>query len=212
VTHQLIGEFHAALDTVEAHEGPCALILCNDGKFFSNGLSFEALIDDPEKLLNSFHTLLGRLLGFPIPTVAAINGHAFAGGAMMALACDFRVMNKEKGFICVNEIDIGLALTPGMCGLLSARVPRTAWVSVFLNAERVSGKKAVEMGLVNAAVGGAEVGAVAVQMAEKVAKRGEMRKVYGAIKKELLKEPLRLLQSGGIGEAERMAAELKARL
>eukprot|EP00820_Chromera_velia_P014263 Cvel_24535.t1-p1 / transcript=Cvel_24535.t1 / gene=Cvel_24535 / organism=Chromera_velia_CCMP2878 / gene_product=Probable enoyl-CoA hydratase, putative / transcript_product=Probable enoyl-CoA hydratase, putative / location=Cvel_scaffold2663:21894-24274(+) / protein_length=130 / sequence_SO=supercontig / SO=protein_coding / is_pseudo=false len=103
VTHQLIGEFHAALDTVEAHEGPCALILCNDGKFFSNGLSFEALIDDPEKLLNSFHTLLGRLLGFPIPTVAAINGHAFAGGAMMALACDFRVMNKEKGFICVNE-------------------------------------------------------------------------------------------------------------
>ena len=45
-----------------------------------------------------------RLLTFPLVTIAAINGHAFAGGMMLALACDFRIMTSGKGMLSMNEV------------------------------------------------------------------------------------------------------------
>eukprot|EP01070_Trichotokara_eunicae_P004732 Trichotokara_eunicae@DN4135_c0_g1_i2.p1 len=59
------------------------------------------------------------MLTYPLPIVAAINGHAYAGGAMLSFCCDFRIMNASKGFLCVNEMSIGLPLTPGAKHLLA---------------------------------------------------------------------------------------------
>ena len=60
------------------------------------------------------HELLARLLEIGVPTVAAIQGHAFAAGAMLALAHDERVMRADRGWSCLPEVDINIPFTPGM--------------------------------------------------------------------------------------------------
>ena len=76
-----IEALHAALDDVEAVAGPCALVTTGAGKYFSNGLDLEWLGagEGTEGFLESVHRLLGRVLGLDVYTVAAVNGHAFAG-------------------------------------------------------------------------------------------------------------------------------------
>ncbi len=57
---------------------------------------------------------LAKFLRFPMITVAAINGHAYAGGLMFAFAHDYRIMNEDFGNLCLSEIKFGIGLAPGM--------------------------------------------------------------------------------------------------
>ena len=84
--------------------------------------------------------------------VAALNGHAFAGGAMLALACDFRVMRTDRGFFCIPEIDLGLPLAPGMASLIQARLPKLAAHEAIVTGKRYGGAEALERGIVDYAV------------------------------------------------------------
>jgi enoyl-CoA hydratase/carnithine racemase len=89
---------NAILDELEAVDGPLSIVLTGKGKFFSNGLDLERFGDEPNEFAATLHELertIGRLLVFPAYTVAALNGHAFAGGALMACAFDYRVMREE---------------------------------------------------------------------------------------------------------------------
>ena len=82
-----LSEWHAALDDLEHREGPLALVVTGSGKFFSNGLDLDRFSEAPDEagaIVDGVHRLLGRLLVFPAWTVMAINGHAFAAGAIMA--------------------------------------------------------------------------------------------------------------------------------
>src|SRR3954471_7277247 len=116
----------AALDGIEEGGGPAALVLTGEGKFFSNGLDLDYLAaagpDDTRSNIGRVHGLLARILGFPGFTVAAIGGHAFAAGAMLALACDQRVMRADRGYFCLPEVDLGLPFTPGMQALITSRL------------------------------------------------------------------------------------------
>ncbi len=106
---------HAALDLVAADgEGPAALVVVGNDRFFSNGLDLQLLPQLPlaerEQVGRLITTLLGRLLLLPVPVVAAVNGHAFAGGAFLAMAADFRVMREDRGWFCVSEVDVGVPI------------------------------------------------------------------------------------------------------
>jgi enoyl-CoA hydratase/carnithine racemase len=123
---EFVSEVGDALDTVEGSGLPTALVTTGEGKFYSNGLDLERLgtASDPAAFLDQVHRLLVRVLTFPAVTVAAVNGHAFAAGAMLASAHDFLIMRSDRGYWCLPEVDLGLPLTPTMYGVVAGRLPR----------------------------------------------------------------------------------------
>jgi enoyl-CoA hydratase/carnithine racemase len=81
-----------------ANEEVASVVVTCEGKFFSNGLDLKFIEQHPQEagvFQKNFELLLDRLLCFPVPTVAAINGHFCAAGAMFGLAFDYRIMNAE---------------------------------------------------------------------------------------------------------------------
>jgi Delta3-Delta2-enoyl-CoA isomerase len=122
-----IAELNKLLDEVEAADEPRALVLAATGKFWSNGLDLEWMAAHQDQVLahvDAVHALFARVLTLPVPTVAALQGHTFAAGAMLALSADFRVMRADRGYFCLPEADIRIPFTPGMGALIQARLSK----------------------------------------------------------------------------------------
>jgi enoyl-CoA hydratase/carnithine racemase len=191
---RLLDDLEAVLDELEGSEEPGALVVAGSGKFFSNGLDLDHMAnhaDDSERTLVRVHRLFARLLGFEIPTVAAINGHAFAAGAMLALCFDQAVMREDRGWFCLPEADLGLPFTPGMNALISARLsPRVAHEAMVL-ARRYAGPEALAAGIV------AELAPEDALLDRAVARAdalvGKPRHAVAAIKRRLYADVLALL-------------------
>src|SRR5690606_12883488 len=101
-------EVDAHLDTVLA-EGAHALVTTAPGKFHPNGLDrgwTGANVVRAQWYVGQVHALLARVLTFPSPSAAAVNGRAFGAGAMLAIAHDYRSMRADRGFFCFPEVDI----------------------------------------------------------------------------------------------------------
>jgi enoyl-CoA hydratase/carnithine racemase len=180
---------NAALDEVEAAEGAKAVVTTVAGKFYSNGLDLDFMAANPdasETNLVDVHALFARVLAFPAPIVAAVQGHAFAAGAMLALAHDQIVMRADRGFFCLPEVDLGIPFTPGMNALIRARLPIATAHEAMTTARRYGGEEARSAGIVAATAGECEVLDAAIARAEALApKAGE---VFGAIKARLYAE------------------------
>ena len=115
-----------ALEGLERLEGPLAVVTTGAGKFYSNGLDLDWLAAagaEGAGFIEEVHDLFRKVLAFPAVTLAAVNGHAFAAGAMFASAHDFVVMRDDRGYWCLPEVDIGLPLTDVMYALLAAKLP-----------------------------------------------------------------------------------------
>jgi enoyl-CoA hydratase/carnithine racemase len=146
-----MGRLHAILDEVSDHEGPTAFVLTGSGKFFSNGLDLDRFEGAPEELgitFRSLHGFMGRILSLPVYTVCAINGHAFAGGAMVSSVFDYKVMREDRGFWCLNEIDIKVPVSAPMTAGLSTQIPRSTLSEAMLTGRRFSGPEALDAGIV----------------------------------------------------------------
>jgi len=165
-----VAAFARALDTIEASRGPAALVTTGTGRFFSNGLDLAALGALGARAweaVRGFEALLARLVAFPLVTVAALNGHAFAGGALLALAHDFRVMRADRGWLCLPEVDLatGQPMTPGMLALLDARLEGPVAHELLVTGRRLAAAEAVARCAVDAAAPAADVVATAVALA-----------------------------------------------
>jgi enoyl-CoA hydratase/carnithine racemase len=159
------------LDTIDAQltevkDNAQGLITTGIGKFYSNGLDLDWLGANGERLgwyVGRVQELLNRILTFPLPTVSAVNGHAFGAGSMLAIAHDYRVMRDDRGYFCFPEVDIHIPFTPGMAALIQAKVPPQTAVTAMTTGHRYGGPEAVaaalvdgtapEAGVVDAAVG-----------------------------------------------------------
>ncbi|OQO92155.1 enoyl-CoA hydratase [Saccharomonospora piscinae] len=174
---------HTMLDTVCEHDGPSALVTTGLGKFYSNGLDLAWLSANAERTqqyVGEVHALLGRMLTLPVPTVAAVNGHAFGAGAMLAMAHDFRVMRTDRGFFCFPEADINIPFTPGMAALIQGKLTPAAAVASMTTGRRFGGPEAVELGLVDAVAPADDLVDVATARVRELA--GKDRGTLGAIK------------------------------
>lgn len=148
-----VDAFTACLDEIDAGDGPKAMVTVGEGKFFSNGLDLDWLGTGEEDMFGfiaDVTRLWARILEAPYPTVAALNGHAFAGGAMFALAFDQRVMREDRGFWCVNEVLLGMDLTPGMGAIVQARLDAHTAHKAVTQAHRFSGPEALAHHIVDA--------------------------------------------------------------
>lgn len=127
-----LDEFLSVLDTIENDTEANALVVrSSHEKIFSNGIDLDWLVsliqkNDPDtarKFLYTMNSLFKRLLIYPMPTIAAMTGHAFAGGAIMCCAFDFRFMRSDRGFFCFPEVDLGIPFLPGMIALAEKAIP-----------------------------------------------------------------------------------------
>eukprot|EP00756_Hemistasia_phaeocysticola_P005135 Hpha_TRINITY_DN13192_c0_g1::TRINITY_DN13192_c0_g1_i1::g.113359::m.113359 len=197
--NRFTGEFFAqlfkALDTVEQNKGPTALVITGTGKFFSNGYNIQYLTTSGEEGLRNFHNLAERFLTFGVPTVSAINGHWFAGGGMLGLMTDYRIGNKEKGFFCLPELDMGMKFTDVMHALFEAKVPLHARTGLVLGAERVGGPQAKEYGIVDSIVPPAEVFPRAMAVATQHAKKGANKALYAHVKRALYHSEIAVIEA-----------------
>lgn len=147
-----VDRWHAVLGELAATEGPLAVVVTGRDRFFSNGLDLDWFAENPDAaggVVTDVHRLLGRLLTFPAYTVAAINGHAFAGGAMLSCATDVRVMRADRGYWCLPEVDLGLPLTVPMQSVVSVRLPRAAAYDAIMTGRRYGGEEARSLGIVD---------------------------------------------------------------
>jgi enoyl-CoA hydratase/carnithine racemase len=188
---------HGALDTVEQSSGPAALVTTGArGKFYSNGLDLQWLAgegrDEGPAFVDAMLAAFGRLLALAVPTVAAINGHAFAAGGMFALAHDQRVMRADRGFFCLPEVDINLPFTPGMTALIKCKLTPSALRYAVLTGARIGGQEAAARAIVDEAVAAEEVLPRAVALAAGVA--GKDRVTYAALKRDLYGDVLATLE------------------
>src|SRR4051812_27150848 len=191
-----------ALDEVAAKPEPRALVTHASGKIWSNGIHLDWLgqhQDQIQAFVDQIHELYAKFLAAPVPTVAAIQGHCFAGGAMLALAHDWRVMRADRGFFCLPEADINIPFTPGMSALIQAKLTPAAASTAMIGAQRFGGEAAAEAGLVDSAVGEDVVLPAAVALA--AANAGKQGATLATIKRRMYAPVLATLADA---EANRM--------
>jgi enoyl-CoA hydratase/carnithine racemase len=125
-------EMLKAYDEIMADEEIKALVLTsNDPKNFSLGVDLGWMMQMQQKKdiqgisdwLIKHNEVFRFLLMAPMPTIAAITGHAFGNGALMSLACDFRFMRSDRGYMCLPEVDLGIMFTPSMLEWVKRSMP-----------------------------------------------------------------------------------------
>lgn len=187
----------AELDALAADEEPAALVTVGTGKFFSNGLDLEWLGAHPDELgsyVARVQALYIRVLTLPVPTIAAINGHAFGAGAMLAAAHDFRVMREDRGFFCLPEVDIRIPFTVGMSALLQAKLTPATATEAMTTGRRYGGADALVAGIVDAVADEAGLREVAAERVRPLA--GKHRPTLATIKETMHASVIEALRQG----------------
>jgi enoyl-CoA hydratase/carnithine racemase len=179
------------------------LLTSNVAKFFSNGLDLNHVTSQitAEKFFpNVLYPLFKSLLTFPLPTIAVINGHAFAGGLMLSMMCDYRIMNPSKGFLCLNEIHFGALLKAPMTSIFREKTSAQTYRALVLEGNRFTGPEAVRAGIVDS-LGGLEEALTLVRDRKlmEVGKSG----VFGMMRAEMYRETVGFLSGESFVVEER---------
>ena len=146
-----------------------SVVLTGTGKFFSFGFDIPGFLGHSKEAflgyLRKFASLYRDLFAHPRPVVAALNGHAVAGGCMLALACDARLMAAGKGKIALNEIAFGSSLFAGSVEMLRHCVGGRKAELVACSGTMFTPEEALALGLVDRVVPEAELLAAAREVA-----------------------------------------------
>ena len=140
------------LDEVEAAAGVTCdgLVYGGTGRAFSLGFDLEAVGGDIDRIQEfgaTFQQLCARLLVFPMPTIAMVNGHAIAAGAVLGIVADERVMRADRGWFSLPEVDLGAGFTPFLVELFRTKFSPGTISEATLTGRRYGGDDAVSAGL-----------------------------------------------------------------
>ncbi len=162
INPEFVGDLLAALAGLENDDAVRGLMLASaHPKIFCPGLDLRELYPlsrvQMEGFLERFCEMVHRLFVFPKPVAAAIGGHAVAGGCVLALACDWRVLSDGGAMIGLNEVRLGVGLP---------------WSVATLMRNAVAGPRQTEAALMGRNFSGAD--AVAAGMAQEIAPAGQV--------------------------------------
>lgn len=145
-----LNDFLKALDEIEHKTDANALaVVSAHDKIFCNGIDLDWLTpivqagekDVVREFCYTVNKLLRRILLYPMPTIAVINGHVFAGGAIMTCCFDFRFMRSDRGFFCFPEVDLGIPFWPGMVAMVKKAIPLYKLDELYYLGTRLTGKE-----------------------------------------------------------------------
>jgi enoyl-CoA hydratase len=151
-----------------------AVILTGTGSIFSAGVDLFRLTREGAGYVGHFLPLLSRFLRklftFPRPVVAAVNGHAIAGGCVIVLACDVRLMAEDVGRIGVPELLVGVPFPAAALEVVRFAVPREKVQSLIYTGRTLAARDALGAGLVDEVVASDLLLARAQELAEQLAR------------------------------------------
>ncbi|XP_043701615.1 enoyl-CoA delta isomerase 2, peroxisomal-like isoform X1 [Telopea speciosissima] len=191
---KLIDQIRSALRQVRAESTRgTALVTKGEGRFFSNGFDLawaQAVGESSSRqrlghMVNLFKPLIADLISLPMPTIAAVSGHAAAAGLMLALSHDYVLMRRDKGVLYMSELDIGLPFPEYFMTLMRSKISSPiARRNVVLKAAKVKADEAVKMGMIDSAHDSAEETVeAAMRLAEQLIGRKWDGEIYADIRK-----------------------------
>ena len=187
----VVSELQDVFRGLEADGSVRSVILTGTGKFFSFGFDIPEFLSyskgEFEGYLNAFTEFYRYLFRFPKPVVAALNGHTVAGGCMMAIACDHRLMVDGKAKIALNEIGFGSSVLAGSTAILVYCIGSKKTQEVLFSGQMYSAREALQIGLVDEVVQEDMLEARALEVAGEYAGRDPA--AFASIK-NLLREPV----------------------
>ncbi|KAL8263578.1 hypothetical protein R6Q59_021708 [Mikania micrantha] len=203
----LIASIRSALSEVKSQSTRgTALITVAEGKFFSNGFDLawakSASGGSPSeaiKLLRHMVTLfkdvVADLISLPMPTIAAVTGHAAAAGLLLAMSHDYVLMRRDRGVLYMSEVDIGMTLPDYFTAAIRSKVARPeVRRDVLLRGVKFKAEDAVVKGLIDSAHDNGEKAVeAAVRLGEELTKRRWDGEVYAEIRKSLYPELIGVL-------------------
>lgn len=176
-----------------------AMVLTStDEKNFSQGIDVEwiggKLHAQENQAVISFmyamNNIFKRLLLFPVPVIAAINGHAYGNGAILSCACDFRFMRKDRGFFCFPEVDVSIPFLPGMIGFVRKAIPENLFNQMLLSGQRVAAIELETAKVIVKACDQETLMTEAIAFANSFAKK---RGIFQELKKRMHKKLVRII-------------------
>jgi len=199
-----------ALDIIETRHAPGVVITTSGiDKFYSNGLDLEHASWTPGFFPDSLYALWHRLLTYPMPTIALLNGHAFAGALMLAMMHDYRMMNPHRGYVCLNEVELGVPLRPPMTSIFRQKVSPQTYKRLVLEAVRFKALEALKEGIVDWLGGLDEVLTYIdeLRLVQKAGKGMTGKQVYGDLKREMWRETVEYLENFGAEDGREFMIE-----
>jgi enoyl-CoA hydratase len=161
-----------------------ALVITGDGRAFSAGLALPELINLDRAVMrgfmDEFKRAMLRVFALPMPVVAAIDGHAIAGGCVLASQCDVRIAADRPLKIGVNEVQLGIGLPAVVLESLRVFLPASSLLKVALQGGLFEARDAMALGLIDEVVSPEQLLARACERARELA--GVPRAAYAQVK------------------------------
>ena len=167
------------------------MIASSDPKNWSQGIDLQWITETMAKndlqairdFMYGLNKIFRRILLYPMPVIAAINGHTFGDGSIMACACDFRFMKADRGFFCFPEIDISIPFLPGMLAIVQKAIPYYKLEELVFSGKRTG---AVELEAHHVIIKACENGEALMRETISFAKTfTKKRAIFGEMKKRL---------------------------
>ncbi|WP_372714843.1 enoyl-CoA hydratase/isomerase family protein [Ilyobacter sp.] len=191
INEKFVDELTVAFKTIEKDKEINSVILTGYGKFFSFGFDIPEFLSYSKEnfsgYVKKFTELYTLIFTFSKPVIASLNGHTMAGGCMLAMACDYRIMASGKSKISLNELTFGATVLAGSVEMLRFIVGNANSSKILYSGKMYSSQEAKEMGLIDEVAELEDLTSISLEKAKDLGDRSS--EAFHSIKK-LIRKPV----------------------